>query len=199
MNIHKDVFTYNKNDLKKAQTKEIIKKFNSVWDKRIRLVMALTKKNHKTATLKLLNNKRYEEYIKLLIDIGIVVPFSNELMAKMQNVLVGDKSLSKHFDDYTTRGLCKSMSVALSTIFEEDFVIKNAILHMPLIEFFHQWLEYDGKVYDTTMHLIFPIDYYYSIYNPKNINQLTAEEIEKIKNDIYYKVTVIDNRETKYY
>jgi len=88
MNIHKDVFTYNKNDLKKAQTKEIIKKFNSVWDKRIRLVMALTKKNHKTATLKLLNNKRYEEYIKLLIDIGIVVPFSNELMAKMQNVLV---------------------------------------------------------------------------------------------------------------
>ena len=60
MNIHKDVFTYNKNDLKKVTTEEIIKKFNSVWDKRIKLVVTLTKKNDKAATLNLLNNKRYE-------------------------------------------------------------------------------------------------------------------------------------------
>lgn len=194
MNIHKDVFTYNKNDLKKVTTEEIIKKFNSVWDKRIKLVMTLTKKNDKTATLNLLNNKRYEEYIKLLRDIGIVVPFNKELMDQMESITVGDKSLVQHFEDHTTRGRCKSMSVALSTIFDESAIIKSGTLHMPLIEFFHQWLEYDGKVYDTTMHLIFPIDYYYNIYTPENVHQLTNDEIEKIKNDIYYKVTVKDTR-----
>lgn len=194
MNIHKDVFTYNKNDLKKVTTEEIIKKFNSVWDKRIKLVMTITKKNDKAATLNLLNNKRYEEYIKLLTDIGIVVPFNKELMDQMGSVTVGDKSLAQHFEDYTTRGRCKSMSVALSTIFDESTIIKSGTLHMPLIEFFHQWLEYDGKVYDTTMHLIFPIDYYYNIYTPENVHQLTNDEIEKIKNDIYYKVTVKDTR-----
>ena len=82
MNIYKDVFTYKKNDLNKVTTEEIIKKFNSVWDKRIKLVMTLTKKNDEAATLNLLNNKRYEEYIKLLTDIGIVVPFNSELMCK---------------------------------------------------------------------------------------------------------------------
>lgn len=194
MNIHKDVFTYNKNDLKKVTTEEIIKKFNSIWDKRIKLVMALTKKNDKAATLNLLNNKRYEEYIKLLTDIGIVVPFNSELMEQMESVTVGDKSLAQHFNDYTTRGCCKSMSVGLSTIFKENAVIKNGTLHMPLIEFFHQWLEYEEKVYDTTMHLIFPIDYYYNIYTPENVHQLTNDEIEKIKNDIYYKVTLNDTR-----
>ena len=194
MNIYKDVFTYKKNDLNKITTEEIIKKFNSVWDKRIKLVMTLTKKNDEAATLNLLNNKRYEEYIKLLTDIGIVVPFNSEIMEQMENVNVGDKSLAQHFDDYTTRGRCKSMSVALSTIFEEGTIIKNGTLHMPLIEFFHQWLEYEGKVYDTTMHLIFPIDYYYNIYAPENVHQLTNEEIEKIKNDIYYKVTVNETR-----
>ena len=192
MNIHKDIFTYNKNDFKKVPAEEIIKKFNSVWDKRIKLVMTLTKKNDKTATLNLLNNKRYEEYIKLLTDIGIVVPFTSELMEQMENVTVCDKSLAQHFNDYTTRGRCKSMSVALSTIFEESAVIKSGTLHMPLIEFFHQWLEHEGKVYATTMHLIFPIDYYYDIYTPENVHQLTNEEIEKIKNDIYNKVTVND-------
>lgn len=194
MNIHKDVFTYNKNDLKKVTTEEIIKKFNSVWDKRIKLVMTITKKNDKAATLNLLNNKRYEEYIKLLTDIGIVVPFNKELMDQMGSVTVGDKSLAQHFEDYTTRGRCKSMSVALSTIFDESAIIKSGTLHMPLIEFFHQWLEYDGKVYDTITHLIFPIDYYYNIYTPENVHQLTNDEIEKIKNDIYYKVTVKDTR-----
>lgn len=194
MNVNKDVFTYNKNDLKKVNTEEIIKKFNSVWDKRIKLVMTLTKKNDKAATLNILNNKRYEEYIKFLADIGIVIPFTGELMEQMDNVTVADKSLAQHFNDYTTRGRCKSMSVALSTIFEKNVVIKSGILHMPLIEFFHQWLEYDGKAYDTTMHLIFPIDYYYNIYTPENVHQLTNDEIEKIKNDIYYKVTVNDTR-----
>ena len=156
--------------------------------------MTLTKKNDKAATLNILNNKRYEEYIKFLADIGIVIPFTGELMEQMDNVTVADKSLAQHFNDYTTRGRCKSMSVALSTIFEKNVVIKSGILHMPLIEFFHQWLEYDGKAYDTTMHLIFPIDYYYNIYTPENVHQLTNDEIEKIKNDIYYKVTVNDTR-----
>lgn len=158
MNIYKDVFTYNKKDLKKLNSEEIIKKFNRTWYKRIKLIMKLTKKNYKNATLNLLYNKKYEEYIKLLTDLGIVIPFTNELLKKMENVTVGDKTLMQHFIDYTTRGLCESMSVALSTVFEEETVIKSGTLHMPIIEIFHQWLEYNGKVYDTTMHLIFPID-----------------------------------------
>lgn len=108
----------------------------------------------------------------------------------MENVTVGDKTLMQHFIDYTTRGLCESMSVALSAVFEEETVIKSGTLHMPIIEIFHQWLEYNGKVYDTTMHLIFPIDYYYDIYTPKNIHQLNNDEIESIKNDVYYKIRI---------
>ena len=189
MNIYKDVFSYNKNDLKNINTEEIIRKFNVVWDKRIKLVMTLTKKSNKTATLNLLNNKRHEEYIKLLIDIGIVVPFPAELMKSMENVIVDDKNLAQHFNDYTTRGRCKTMSVALSTLFEEGFIIKNATLHTPLIEFYHQWLEHDGKVYDTTKQRVFPINYYYDIYKRENIHELTIEEIEKIKHDPYYKIT----------
>ena len=69
MNIHKDIFTYNKNDLKKVTNEEIIKKFNSVWDKGIKLVMTLTKRNDKAATLKLLNNKKYEECIETYVNI----------------------------------------------------------------------------------------------------------------------------------
>lgn len=190
MNIYKDVFTYNKKDLKKLNSEEIIKKFNRTWYKRIKLIMKLTKKNYKNATLNLLYNKKYEEYIKLLTDLGIVIPFTNELLKKMENVTVGDKTLMQHFINYTTRGLCESMSVALSTVFEEETVIKSGTLHMPIIEIFHQWLEYNGKVYDTTMHLIFPIDYYYDIYTPKNIHQLTNDEIESIKNDVYYEIRI---------
>lgn len=48
MNIYKDVFTYNKKDLKKLNSEEIIKKFNRTWYKRIKLIMKLTKKTIKT-------------------------------------------------------------------------------------------------------------------------------------------------------
>lgn len=192
MDIYKDVFTYKKNKIKQKNGDELIKKFNKIWDKRIKFVMALTKKNDKNATLNLLNNKRYEEYLKLLVDIGIVTSFDDALMKKMEKVMVVGKTLAQHFKDYTTRGYCESMSVALSTIFEKEFTIKNATLHTPLIKFYHQWLECEGKVYDTTKHLIFPIDYYYDIYMPENIHKLTNEEIDKIKNDIYYRISVCD-------
>ena len=184
----KTVFKYNKTNLKNASHSEIIKKFNIIWDKKIKLVMMLTKKNDKKAVFSLLENKRYEEYINLLVNIGIVTSFSDKLLDEMENVLVGDISLKQHFKEYTTRGRCKAMSVALSTLFGNNAVLKNGTIHVPLIEFFHQWLEYDGKVYDTTLHLIFPVDYYYAIYSPVDVHQLTDEEIEKIKNNILNRI-----------
>ena len=63
MDIYIDVFSYKKNKIKQKNGDELIKKFNKIWDKRIKFVMALTKKNDKNATLNLLNNKRYEEYL----------------------------------------------------------------------------------------------------------------------------------------
>lgn len=48
------------------------------------------------------------------------------------------------------------------------------------------------------MRLIFSIDYNYNIYNHSKIHQLTSKEIEEIKNDIYHRITIQDNKKDKY-
>lgn len=136
----------------------------------------------------MLKNKRYDEYIKLLTDLKIITPFSEELLNEMNKVVVLGKTLKDHFIDNTTRGRCFAMSTALSLIFNENYVLNRGIINLPLISIEHQWLEYDGKVYDTTFHLIFPKDYYYNMHTPKNVHQLTNEEIENIKNDILNRI-----------
>jgi len=184
MNIYKDVFFLNKKH-KNMTNEEIIDNFNKVWDKRINLILKFKKEEQKASIYKLLKNKKYDEYIKLLTELKIIVPFSEELLDEMNNIQVLGKSLKEHYNDYTTRGNCFSMSVALSMIFKNEFVLNRGIINLPLISVDHQWLEYDNKVYDTTFHLIFPKEYYYDIYSPNNVHRLTTDEIENIKNDIF--------------
>ena len=57
MNIYKDVFAYS-SKYERSSDEEIIKKFNKVWDKRIRFVLMFEKE--KDAALKLLQEKRIE-------------------------------------------------------------------------------------------------------------------------------------------
>lgn len=186
MDIHKEVFVYS-NKYENLTNYEILTKFNNVWEKRIKHVLRFTK--NKETTLKFLLNKRYEEYIRLLTDIGIIIEFPEHLLKRMEEVRVNYKTLKEHFMDDTTRGKCYSMSVALSTLFDE-FTLNKGTINLPLVSVEHQWLEHDNKVYDTTMHLIFPKDYYYNIYMPNNVRKLTQEEIDEIKNDILNNITV---------
>ena len=179
MNIYNDVFVYS-DKYKNLSNEEIIEIFNQEWDKRINYVLRFNK--NKDTTLKLLSNKRYDEYIKLLTDLGIIYPFSEDLLERMQNVCVNFKSLKDHFSDWTTRGKCYSMSVALSLLFDNCNLYKG-IVHFPLVNVEHQWLEHDNKVYDTTLHLVFPKEYYYGIYKPSDIKKLTQDEIEQIMNN----------------
>lgn len=187
MNIYKDVFVFDKK-YENMSNEEIIIKFNKIWDRRMNLILKLTKTNDKQATYNLLNNKKHDEYIKLLQDLKIITPFPIELLNKMEEISILEKNLKQHFEDYTTRAYCFSMSVALSLIFENNYVINRGTICLPLINFEHQWLEHNNKVYDTTMNLIFPKDHYYQIYSPYNIQQLTEEEIDTIKNDIFKQI-----------
>jgi len=193
MHIYKDVFVYN-SKYEKLSNEEIIQKFNKTWDKRIKFILMFEKE--KDATLKLLLNKRYDEYIKLLTDIGIISHFSEQLLKEMGNVYVDSKSLSEHFEDSTTRGRCYSMSTGLSLLFD-DCVLNKGIVNFPLISVEHQWLEHDDKVYDTTLHLVFPKDYYYNIYTPKDVKKLTEEEIEKIKRNPLNRIEKRDKEKNK--
>ena len=190
MNLYKTVFSYNRKQYKDATNERVINDFNSKWDKRINQIIKRTNENEKNATYKILKNKRYEEYIELLRELKIVIPFPQELLNEMNRVYISGKSLEDHFKDWTTRGECYSMSVALSTLFSGQFVINKAQLKKPLITFEHQWLEHDGYVYDTTFHLIFPREVYYSLYCPENIHTLTNEEIDKIKRNIFNRIEV---------
>lgn len=182
MDLNKVVFSYKKYyDV--ATNEQIINYFNKKWDKIISQIMKKTKEKEKISTYKFLENKRYEEYIELLKKLKIVIPFPQELLNQMDKVFVMGTSLKNHFEHWTTRGKCYSMSVALSQIFFDKFIINRGKLQKPLITFEHQWLEYDGNVYDTTFHLIFPKEIYYNLYYPKNIHTLTNEEIDEIKNN----------------
>ena len=189
MDIYKDVFVYS-NKYEKLSNSEILDKFNSEWDKRIKYVLKFTK--NKETTLKFLLNKRYDEYIKLLTDIGIVSYFPEHLLKQMETVYVGYKSLKDHFAEWTTRGKCYSMSVALSLLFD-NCILNKGIISFPLVSIEHQWLEYEGKVYDTTLQLIFPKEYYYDIYSPKEVKELTEEEIEKTKRDVLNNIMIKQN------
>ncbi len=190
MNLYKSVFSYDRKRYKDATNEQIIFDFNNMWDKRIIQIIKRTNENEKDATYKILENKRYEEYIELLKELKIVIPFPQELLDQMSRVYVSGKSLSNHFKDWTTRSECHSMSVALSTLFSDQFTIKKAKIRKPFITFEHQWLEYNNNVFDTTFHLIFPKDVYYSLYCPENIHILTNEEIDKIKNNIFNRIEV---------
>lgn len=182
INLYKDVFSLNKKH-KYMSNEEIIDNFNKVWCKRINLILKFDKAEQKESIYKLLKNKKYQEYIKLLTDLKIIVPFPKELLDEMDNIQVLGNSLKEHYNNYTTRGNCFSMSVALSMFFQNGFVLNRGIVNLPLISIEHQWLEYNNKVYDTTFHLIFPKEYYYNIYFPNNIHSLTTDEIESIKNN----------------
>ena len=182
MNIYKDIFVYN-DRYNNMTPEQVINKFNKQWNKRIKLILQFTKSDELDSVLKILKNKRYDEYIKLLTDLKIIIPFPEDLLNKMDEIKVLFKTLKEHYIDSTTRGYCFIMSTALSLIFDNSYILNRGIINLPLISTEHQWLEYDNKVYDTTLHLIFPKEYYYSIYTPSNIHQLTEEEIEKIKNN----------------
>lgn len=182
MNIYKDVFVYN-DKYKNMSNEQIINKFDKLWNKRIKLILQFTKNEEKEAVLKILKNKRYDEYIKLLTELKIIFPFPEDLLNKMDEIQVLFKTLKEHYIDSTTRGYCFIMSTALSLLFDDSYVLNRGIINLPLISIEHQWLEHNDKVYDTTLHLIFPKEYYYSIYKPSNLHQLTEEEIEKIKRD----------------
>ena len=62
MNIYKDVFVYN-DKYKNMSNEQIINKFDKLWNKRIKLILQFTKNEEKEAVLKILKNKRYDEYI----------------------------------------------------------------------------------------------------------------------------------------
>lgn len=190
MNLHKTVFSYDRKQYKDATNEQVINDFNSKWNMKISQIINRINENEKNSMCRILENKRYEEYIELLKELKIVIPFPPELLNQMKSVYVSGKSLADHFKEWTTRGECHSMSVALSTLFLDQFIINKAQLKMPLITFEHQWLEYNGYVYDTTFHLIFPREIYYSLYCPENVHTLTNEEIDKIKNDIFNKIEV---------
>ena len=190
MNLYSTVFSYDRKCYKDKTNEQVINDFNNKWNKRVSQIIKRSNESEKEAIYKFLENKRYEEYIELLKELKIVIPFQQELLNEMNRVYVLGKSLEDHFKDWTTRSECYSMSVALSTLFSDQFIINKAQLKMPLTTFEHQWLEHNGYVYDTTFHLVFPKEVYYDLYCPEDIHTLTNEEIDKIKNDIFNNIVV---------
>lgn len=174
--------------LKGNNNEQIIERFNNAWNKKIDKVLKKCEENERESLLRYLNNQRHEEYIELLCNLGIIINFPDDLLTKMKDVYVNYESLYDHFFNGTTRGMCYSMSTALSLVILNSNLIKGTI-NIPLISFEHQWLEYNDKVYDTTFKKIFPKKIYYDIFKPTNINKLTPDDIDNIKNGFFTKIS----------
>lgn len=191
MDIYKQVFDTSRID-NSQNSEKLICQFKKKWDSRIKYVITFTKDNEKESVMKLLLDQKDTEYIELLKKLNIVTEFPDSLLSTMKCIYVGKKSLYQHFLDYSTRGHCVSMSTALLFAFPSDVNLYKGIIQTPLLNFQHQWLEHNDKIYDTTRHLVFPIKYYYEIFNPLNVKSVTLDEIEQIKTKPLYEIEITD-------
>lgn len=126
----------------------------------------------------------------LLMDEGLrngdIVPFEDDLYERLSKVYFGGFPISiniKYLRPTKTPGHCEDRSMFITMGFDDALWVVGDLKKFELKygkeNAWHNWVERDGWVYDTTLLYKFKKELYYKIYLPTNVRSRSAEEYKK--------------------